>query len=176
MKKLTQKEGIAVGVALISVVAFVPGLFASNVQTNATDFSNDVSNVPSEHQAYFEEVESTISDFDAEDIVIGDGREAAFGDTVYVHYVGTLSNGDVFDTSTGSVQPYRVTLGQGEVITGWEIGLIGMREGGTRHLIIPPALAYGPNELADKDGNVIIPADTTLMFDIVLLQVDRGAE
>tara|TARA_B100000745_G_scaffold149385_2_gene97661 strand:+ start:18161 stop:18694 length:534 start_codon:yes stop_codon:yes gene_type:complete len=177
MKKLTQKEWIAVGIALISVIAFVPGLFALSVQTSTVDDSpDDIGSASSQYQAYFEEVEDTISNFDINDIAIGDGIEAQFGDTVYVHYVGTLPDGTVFDTSTGSTEPYMFTLGQGEVILGWELGLVGMREGGTRNLVIPSDLAYGPNDLTDKDGNVIIPANATLMFDVVLLQVDKEAE
>jgi len=65
-----------------------------------------------------------------------------------------------------------VKLGVGDVITGWDLGIPGMRVGGTRRLTIPPSLAYGSQEIADSSGRVIIPADSTLIFDVVLLRVE----
>lgn len=177
MKKLTRQEGIAVAVGLVSVIAFVPAVFTSGIQTQDThSFTSADNSSDSLSELHLEKIETAISDFQIEDVAIGDGEEAVLGDTVYVHYVGSFANGDVFDTSTGNREPYKVTLGQGEVITGWEIGLVGMREGGTRHLVIPPALGYGAEELADAKGTVIIPRNTTLMFDIVLLQVQKNSQ
>jgi len=112
-----------------------------------------------------------ILEFETQDLVMGDGTSAAFGDMIYVHYVGLLENGDVFDTSTGSSQPFSAQLGTGAVIAGWDLGLVGMKEGGTRRLTIPAELAYGNKEVADASGNVIIPENSTLTFDVVLLRV-----
>ena len=79
-----------------------------------------------------------------EDIVKGKGRAATPGDTLVVHYVGvSFSNGQQFDSSWDSGQPFPVKLGAGQVIPGWEKGLLGMRKGGRRKLVIPPELAYG---------------------------------
>ena len=79
-----------------------------------------------------------------EDIVKGKGPGAKPGDTVVVHYVGvSFSNGEEFDASWDAGQPFPVQLGAGQVIPGWEKGLVGLRKGGRRELVIPPEQAYG---------------------------------
>lgn len=79
-----------------------------------------------------------------EDVVRGKGRAAKPGDTLTVHYVGvTFSTGDEFDASWDRGKPFGVALGGGQVIEGWDNGLVGMRKGGRRVLTIPPELAYG---------------------------------
>ncbi|HSO36113.1 MAG TPA: FKBP-type peptidyl-prolyl cis-trans isomerase [Labilithrix sp.] len=77
-----------------------------------------------------------------QDLVVGTGLEAAAGDKVSVHYVGTLLDGKPFDSSRERGQPFVYTLGSGSVIKGWEQGIPGMRVGGKRKLTIPPSLAY----------------------------------
>jgi peptidylprolyl isomerase len=99
-----------------------------------------------------------------QDELPGTGAEATVGDELVVHYVGTLPDGTVFDTSVGG-SPYQFTLGGGEVIPGWDQGLIGMKEGGKRVLIIPPDLAYGPS------GYGPIPPNATLMFEVELVDI-----
>ncbi|HWL64523.1 MAG TPA: FKBP-type peptidyl-prolyl cis-trans isomerase [Actinomycetota bacterium] len=103
-----------------------------------------------------------------EEIECGDGAEAARGDTVSLHYTGTLEDGEEFDSSEGK-DPLTVRLGAGEVIAGFEEGLIGMHEGGTRELTIPPELGYGPSGFPPA-----IPPDATLVFEIRLLEVDES--
>ena len=105
------------------------------------------------------------------DIVTGEGAEAATGQTVLVHYSGWLEDGTLFDSSVTRGEPLSVTLGAGGVIPGWEEGLVGMKVGGKRQLIIPPDLAYGESGA----GGGVIPANATLIFDIELLEV-KGAE
>ncbi len=100
------------------------------------------------------------------DLVEGSGREARKGDTIDVHYVGTLTNGAEFDSSRKRNEPFSITLGAGEVIKGWDEGIPGMKEGGKRKLIIPPELGYGPRAMGDK-----IPANSTLVFEVELLKV-----
>lgn len=96
----------------------------------------------------------------------GTGEPAKNGDTVLVHYTGTLENGTVFDSSIPRGQPFSVTLGKGQVIQGWELGLLGMKIGEERKLVIPPELAYG------KEGiGGVIPGNATLIFDVQLLQI-----
>ena len=101
--------------------------------------------------------------FRAEDIVVGSGAPAAAGDTLTVHYIGTLESGQVFDDSYARGEPFTFRLGAGTVIQGWDLGLVGMRVGGKRRLIIPPELAYG------SQGRSPIPPNATLHFEIELI-------
>src|SRR3989344_103668 len=78
-----------------------------------------------------------------EDIVVGNGSEVKNGDSVSVNYIGTLTDGKEFDSSYKRGQPFEFTVGSGEVIQGWDLGLIGMKTGGKRKLTIPPELGYG---------------------------------
>lgn len=102
---------------------------------------------------------------ESEDTLIGNGAEVQNGDTVSVHYVGTLTDGTKFDSSRDREQPFEFTVGNGEVITGWEQGLLGMKVGGIRKLTIPPELAYG------ETGQGSIPPNSTLIFEIELLEI-----
>ena len=103
-----------------------------------------------------------------EDIVKGKGRAAKAGDVVTVNYVGvTFSTGDEFDASWDSGQPFDVPLGAGQVIEGWDRGLVGIRKGGRRMLTIPPELAYG----ADGSPPTIGPNET-LVFVIDAVSID----
>lgn len=101
-----------------------------------------------------------------QDEVIGTGAEATNGSLVSVHYTGTLTNGQKFDSSRDRGVPFQFVLGSGSVIPGWEQGLLGMKVGGKRVLIIPPQLAYGSQAI----GN-IIPANSTLVFEVELVDV-----
>jgi FKBP-type peptidyl-prolyl cis-trans isomerase len=103
----------------------------------------------------------------------GSGPEAKKGDTVKVHYTGTLLNGKQFDSSRGK-DPFQVTIGQGQVIKGWDEGLPGMRVGMKRKLTIPWAMAYG-----EKGSGASIPPKAALRFDVELLEIvspDGGAD
>lgn len=105
------------------------------------------------------------------DINIGTGDLAVAGKKVAVLYKGWLTNGQVFDQSSqnaeGKYEPLVFTPGAGQVIAGWEQGVVGMKVGGTRRLIIPPVGAYGP------DGTDGIPPNSVLIFDIQLLEVEK---
>lgn len=100
-----------------------------------------------------------------QDLVVGTGPTAATGDTVTVHYVGTLTNGSKFDSSYDRNQPFVFRVGAGQVIAGWDQGVPGMRVGGTRRLNIPPSLGYGNQAVGP------IPANSTLVFEIELLSI-----
>ena len=100
-----------------------------------------------------------------EDILIGQGATASPGATVTVHYTGTLTDGTKFDSSLDRNQPFSFTLGDGQVIVGWDQGVAGMQAGGKRLLTIPPDLAYGPRQVGS------IPPNSTLVFEVELLQV-----
>ncbi|MBF2054823.1 MAG: FKBP-type peptidyl-prolyl cis-trans isomerase [Candidatus Sericytochromatia bacterium] len=100
-----------------------------------------------------------------EDIKIGTGAEAMPGKDVDVHYTGTLTNGQKFDSSKDRGEPFTFSLGAGQVIQGWDKGVAGMKEGGVRKLTIPPELAYGNRQIGP------IPANSTLIFEVELLKV-----
>jgi FKBP-type peptidyl-prolyl cis-trans isomerase len=99
-----------------------------------------------------------------EDVGLGRGMVVSTGDRVKVHYTGKLADGITFDSSVGR-EPFTFRVGQGAVIKGWDAGLVGMRIGGKRKLIIPPKLGYG------KGGSGKIPPNATLYFEIELLDV-----
>jgi FKBP-type peptidyl-prolyl cis-trans isomerase len=100
------------------------------------------------------------------DIRVGNGDVAKEGSHVRVHYTGWLTTGKKFDSSVDAGKPFDFTIGDGEVIKGWEEGVAGMRVGGKRELRIPPGLGYGA-EGCPPD----IPPNATLIFDIKLLGV-----
>ena len=103
-----------------------------------------------------------------EDLVVGDGAEATSGKKVTVHYVGvSFSTGAEFDASWNRDQPFQFKLGRGQVIPGWDAGVLGMHVGGRRKLTIPSAMAYG----ARGAGGAIKPREP-LVFVVDLLAVD----
>ncbi len=107
------------------------------------------------------------SELQVEDLVEGDGPVAADGDRLTVHFVGaSWASGQEFDATWDRDQPYTFTLGEGEVIEGWERGLSGMRVGGRRVVVIPPDLAYG-----DRGSAIGIGPGETIVFVVDLLEV-----
>ncbi|MBC9733236.1 FKBP-type peptidyl-prolyl cis-trans isomerase [Nocardioides marmotae] len=107
------------------------------------------------------------TDLQITDIVVGDGPEAAAGNTVEVHYVGVAhSTGEEFDASYNRGEPLRFRLGIGQVISGWDTGVQGMKVGGRRQLVIPPHLGYG-----DRGAGGVIKPGETLIFVVDLLGV-----
>lgn len=101
-----------------------------------------------------------------DDIVVGSGNEVKDGDKVSVHYKGSLTNGTEFDSSYSRNQPFEFSVGMGEVIKGWDVGLVGMKVGGKRKLTIPSALGYGEQGAGDD-----IPPNSTLIFEVELLEI-----
>ena len=102
-----------------------------------------------------------------EDIEIGDGVEAVAGKPVSVHYVGVAySSGKVFDSSWSRNQPFQFTLGEGQVIPGWDQGVAGMKVGGPRRLTNPPHLGYG-----ERGAGGVIGPNETLVFVVDLHDV-----
>jgi len=96
----------------------------------------------------------------------GNGAAAKNGDTIVVHYIGTLENGTKFDSSLDRGRPFSFVLGAGQVIAGWEQGILGMRVGEKRKLTIAPELAYG-----EAGAGNAIPPNATLIFEINLLEI-----
>jgi FKBP-type peptidyl-prolyl cis-trans isomerase len=101
------------------------------------------------------------------DTKIGTGATATPGHKVKVHYTGWLTNGKKFDSSVDRKEPFEFPLGAGKVVKGWDEGVAGMKVGGKRRLEIPPALGYGSHGV----GGGLIPPNSTLLFDVELLDV-----
>jgi peptidylprolyl isomerase len=105
---------------------------------------------------------------ETEDLAPGSGRSAQTGDTVHVQYTGTLMNGTKFDSSYDhGGDPFKFTLGKGEVIKGWDQGVVGMKVGGKRRLRIPPDLGYGA-----QGSPPSIPPNAGLIFEVELVSID----
>jgi peptidylprolyl isomerase len=100
------------------------------------------------------------------ELVEGTGVTPQTGQTVVVHYIGTLEDGTKFDSSRDRGQPFSFTIGKGQVIKGWDEGLSTMKVGGRRQLIIPEQLGYGA-----RGAGGVIPPYSTLIFDVELLDV-----
>ncbi|KAK1760658.1 hypothetical protein QBC47DRAFT_367821 [Echria macrotheca] len=97
----------------------------------------------------------------------GSGPETKRGDTIKVHYKGTLTNGKKFDSSYDRNEPLGFTVGSGQVIKGWDEGLLGMKVGEKRKLTIQPHLAYGNRAVGG-----VIPANSTLIFETELVKIN----
>jgi FKBP-type peptidyl-prolyl cis-trans isomerase len=108
----------------------------------------------------------TVTTLKKEDLAPGTGPACKTGETVRVHYTGTLLDGTKFDSSRDRNEPFQFTLGQGMVIKGWDEGVVGMKKGGKRKLTIPADKAYG------KAGHPpAIPPDSPLVFDVELVEI-----
>jgi len=109
---------------------------------------------------------TTASGLTYEDLQVGDGATAKAGDTVSVNYTGWLADGTKFDSSLDRGQPTDFAIGVGQVIAGWDEGVVGMRVNGTRLLVIPPTLGYG-----SAGYGTSIPANAILTFEVQLVAI-----
>lgn len=101
-----------------------------------------------------------------EDLVVGDGKAVVKGALITTQYTGWLEDGTVFDASAERGKPFQCVIGTGRVIKGWDIGLMGMKVGGKRKLLVPAHLGYGERQIGDR-----IPPHSNLRFEIELLEV-----
>lgn len=163
--------GALVALLLVALVFVVTGC-SSGSTDSATESSQTEQ---ATEQPATDSVEATtgssettgdVTELEIEDLTVGDGAEAKDGDTVSVHYTGWLTDGTKFDSSVDRGEPFEFTLGQGEVIQGWDEGVVGMKVGGKRKLTIPPDMGYG-----EQGAGGVIPANATLIFEVELLDV-----
>lgn len=113
---------------------------------------------------------SPVTSLQITDLSVGSGASAKSGDCLVVKYYGTLArNGKEFDQDYTDTSGFAFTLGKGEVISGWDQGLVGMKVGGTRRLVIPASLAYG-----SQSPSAAIPANSDLVFTVKLLRIQHS--
>jgi len=161
---LNKNEQIGVFIAVVVVFAF---LFLSSGLFRASDSTSLDFDVPDDSLQSEDKSEDS-GELVIVDLVEGSGELAYIGATLTVHYVGTLADGTQFDSSRDGGEPFQFIFGTGQVIQGWDQGLLGMKVGGTRTLTIPPELGYGSKNAGS------IPANSTLFFEVELLGVDAS--
>lgn len=170
------QTGIATALALVVVIMYfiLPGLwpFGQPQTASSTDSSQTLQTAPQDQTTTPNTMPTDITELMMQDTVVGTGATAAAGDTITVNYVGSLTNGTVFDASANhGTTGFTFALGTGQVIKGWDQGIVGMKVGGKRQLLIPAALAYGPQAVGD-----VIPANSPLIFEVELLKVQKSAQ
>jgi FKBP-type peptidyl-prolyl cis-trans isomerase len=146
--------------AVLVVVLFLGAAYYFSKNTNNTNM--DTTNTPSADES----TAPVLTELKSEDLMVGTGAEAVSGKTLSMHYVGTLLDGTKFDSSRDHGTPFEFTLGAGQVIKGWDQGIVGMKVGGKRKLTIPASLAYGVQGYPP-----VIPPNSTLVFEVELLGV-----
>ncbi len=180
MKNINESEAISlfVAIAVIAIVFFgaVGNPFAKQdsvkktaTTTNAVAIA-DVKNNPD--QAAKDLIGATdsngaVTKLIIQDSKVGVGVAVKAGDTVTVDYVGALQNGTEFDNSKKRGKPFTFKVGAGDVIKGWDEGVVGMKKGGQRILVIPPNKGYG------TEANGPIPSNSTLLFMIQLIDIAK---
>ena len=147
--------GLLTTAVLIIGVLVIRDLRKNTAQPNVeTEVLNDATPVPVSNEKV-----------QIEDLEVGEGEEVKSGDTVVMHYRGTLQDGTQFDSSYDRGEPFVTQIGTGAVIQGWDQGVPGMKVGGKRKLTIPPELGYGDADMGS------IPPNSTLIFEVELLEI-----
>jgi len=148
-------------IAFIGLSIYIVGKSNKNANSSKTTLTQSSPTIKGESTM---QNEQNVTELKIEDLMIGSGAEASNGMNVSVNYKGTLLNGIKFDSSYDRNEPFEFTLGAGQVIKGWDIGVLGMKVGGKRRLTIPADLAYGSRAIGT------IPANSTLVFEVELLE------
>ncbi|HYM65142.1 MAG TPA: FKBP-type peptidyl-prolyl cis-trans isomerase [Candidatus Sulfotelmatobacter sp.] len=175
------KNIIPLLIVLAVIFSGVLGIFfLSNQKTPQTDINFNPTQIPSPTNAIIQNTQVSVTaaptnmdNFQTtqdglkfKDEILGTGQEVKAGDTVTVNYLGTLENGTKFDSSYDRNTPFTTQIGVGQVIKGWDEGIVGMKVGGKRKLIIPSSLGYG-----EQGAGNSIPPNSTLIFEVELLSV-----
>lgn len=155
---MSKNKIITIILVIIFILAFYFLTKKSSSQGSNTSNSTPTITMPSL-------APSKITELAIEDLKIGNGKTVKSGDTVVIHYNGTLEDGTKFDSSYDRNQPFETKIGVGQVIKGWDQGVVGMKIGGKRKLTIPYQLAYGEN------GYGPIPPKATLIFEVELVDI-----
>lgn len=159
-------RNVIIGVIVI-IIIIIAGLIAYSAQGHSNTAGNEQATTTAT---------STQDQVQAQDVTVGTGTQAVPGDVVSVLYVGKLQDGTVFDSSAAhDNQPLTFQLGSQNMIPGFQIGVNGMKEGGERIMAIPPSLAYGSQDVKDQSGKVVIPANSTLIFDVKVVKVEAAS-
>lgn len=162
------QTGIAVALALVVIIVIFifPGLSPFRTSAPSTEAAAQVTTTQTSPTTM---PTQNVDQLQIIDEVVGTGATAAAGDSVTVNYVGSLTNGTIFDASANhGTTGFSFNLGAGQVIQGWDQGIVGMKEGGKRKLVIPASLAYGSRAVGG-----VIPANSTLVFEVELLKVQK---
>jgi peptidylprolyl isomerase len=175
MREILVSFGVLIVCVLVLIVAQVvdqgkqSSAIASPISSTTMEGSSESETLIAlslEDVAEKENVKTTESGLRYVDIEKGEGETPEKGQTVVVHYTGSLADGTKFDSSRDRDRPFSFKLGEGQVIKGWEEGISTMQVGGRRQLIIPPELGYG-----QKGAGGVIPPNATLIFDVELLKI-----
>ncbi|MFM7447783.1 MAG: FKBP-type peptidyl-prolyl cis-trans isomerase [Leptolyngbyaceae cyanobacterium] len=182
MKEILISLGVMVACLVLLVVSQIMGVPSSQETAIAGELSTapvsqvavaptqipsspEITDLTTIAQAGEPSMITTPSGLQYTDLVEGNGAAPQSGQTVSVHYTGTLEDGTKFDSSRDRKQPFQFTLGAGQVIKGWDEGIASMKVGGRRQLVIPPELGYGSRGIGP------IPPNSTLVFDVELLNI-----
>ena len=165
-------KGVIAGI-VIALIAAIGLLFISQTSSNTAPTPTPVSTATentsvlcaTQPPALAGIKDEDVKELKTEDKMIGSGAEATTGKHVVMNYIGRLTNGTKFDASCDRGQTFDFDLGAGRVIQGWDQGIVGMKVGGIRRLIIPSNLGYGPS------GSGPIPPNAALVFDVELVAV-----
>lgn len=167
-------KSIIIGIVVVVIVIIGAFFLINNSNSAPATTQNSAANTPAVTPTNnTTSTGSTTPQVQAQEVTVGTGTQATPGSQVSVLYVGKLPDGTVFDSSAShGNQPLTFTLGAQGLIAGFQIGVNGMKEGGERLIAIPPELGYGTQDVKDPStGKVIIPANSTLVFDIKLVKV-----
>ncbi len=168
--------GIFLSIAIMAIalagIRFKGDVFAQN----ATNTNQQAGVISASNEEEKNDIEQTLLDASSssgkliklvvDDVRVGSGEEVQVGDTVTVHYTGTTQDGVRFDSSHDRGTPFTFMVGEGKVIQGWEKGLLGMKVGGERILVIPAEMAYGNRQVG------LIPPNSPLVFIVELLEIE----
>ncbi len=156
---MSKDKIITISLIIIFVLAFY------FLTKKPSSMENQISNSAPNSQTMTTLPPSKVTELKIEDIKVGTGSAVKSGDTVSINYIGTLEDGTKFDSSYDRNQPFETQIGVGQVIEGWDKGVVGMQVGGKRKLTIPYQMAYGENAYGP------IPAKATLIFEVELMAI-----